>query len=280
MGYGKRLLGDCLELMPKLESGSVDMVITSPPYDNLRTYNNLLDWGEHIWKPVIQELFRVIKVGGVVVWIVGDATIKGSETGTSFKQALWAKECGFNLYDTMIYLKPSGGLPHKNRYTGAFEYMFVWSKGIPVTFNPICDRYNKSSGRETGSKTVRELDGTLTKRKSITIKEFGNRFNYWEYYNGRGVGQTDPIAYQHPATFPEQLATDHIISWSNESDIILDPFAGSFTTAIACINTNRQYICIEKDPTYFQIGADRIRNHLIKLGKIEIVGGNSHVPNR
>src|SRR3990167_3433892 len=132
----KIIHGDCLEVMKTLADKSVDMVLTSPPYDNLRTYNGSLDWGEHIWKPVIQELFRVVKDGGVVVWVVGDATIKGSETGTSFKQALYFKEVGFNLHDTMIYLK-SGVSPSIGRYYPAFEYMFVFSKGKPETFNPI-----------------------------------------------------------------------------------------------------------------------------------------------
>ena len=136
----KLIHGDCLIEMQNIPDGHIDLTVTSPPYDNLRTYNGSLEWGEHIWKPIIKELFRITKGGGVVVWVVGDATIKGSETGTSFKQALWAMECGFNLHDTMIYLKDQLAFPDKNRYYNGFEYMFVLSKGKLKTFNPIQDK--------------------------------------------------------------------------------------------------------------------------------------------
>ena len=102
----KLIQGDCLEKMQDIQDSSIDLTVTSPPYDNLRSYNgNNALWGEHVWKAAIKDLYRVTKDGGVVVWVVGDATIKGSETGTSFKQALWAMECGFRLHDTMIYAK-------------------------------------------------------------------------------------------------------------------------------------------------------------------------------
>jgi len=259
MGYGKRLLGDCLIEMQKIEDGNVDLTVTSPPYDNLRTYNDSLDWGEHIWKPVIRELFRVTKPGGVVVWVVGDATIKGSETGTSFKQALYFKEAGFNIHDTMIWNKGRfsaiGAL--KTRYAPVFEYMFIFTKGPIKTFNPLKDKPNKCAGN-VGRGTIRQADGsTKPMSKIITIAENGQRFNIWEQVSESVKG--------HPAPFPQQLATDHILSWSNPGDTILDPFAGSFTTAIACINTNRKYICIERDPTYFEIGRQRIAKHIGEL---------------
>ena len=249
--------GDCLEVMKTMADKSVDMVLTSPPYDNLRTYKGYTFNFEGIAK----EIYRVLKDGGVCVWIVGDATIKGSETGTSFKQALYFKEIGFNLHDTMIYAKGSGGLPHRGHYTGSFEYMFVFSKGKPKTFNPIYDRKNKSFGRETGIKTVRELNGILTQRKSLKIKEYGIRFNIWEYFNANGVGQKDKIAYKHPATFPEKLAEDHILSWSNEGDTILDPMAGSGTTLKMAKKNNRNYIGIEISPEYIDIINKRIADH-------------------
>ena len=142
--------GDCLEVMQDIEDKSVDMVLTSPPYDNLRTYNNSLEWGEHVWKPVIEELYRVVKEGGVVVWVVGDATIKGSETGTSFKQALYFKEVGFNIHDTMIYDKGGQGATGSNlAYWQNFEYMFVFTKEKIKTFHPIEDRKNLTKPRES-----------------------------------------------------------------------------------------------------------------------------------
>lgn len=249
--------GDCLEKMKGIADGSVDLTVTSPPYDNLRTYNGNNElWGEHVWKEVLVNLYRVTKQGGVVVWVVGDATIKGSETGTSFKQALWAKECGFNLHDTMIYLKPNfsavGAL--KTRYAPVFEYMFVFTKGKIKTFKPIKDRKCKTHGK-VKSGTIRQKNGT-TKRKSNEgwiQPEYGQRYNVWEICPVVQRGDD-----KHPAPFPEKLAHDHIISWSNEGDTVLDPFMGSGTTGVACVNTGRNFIGIELDNTYFEIAKDRI----------------------
>ena len=251
----KLINGDCLEEMKKISDGSVDLTVTSPPYDNLRTYNgNNALWGEHVWKACIQDLFRVTKQGGVVVWVVGDATIKGSETGTSFKQALWAKECGFNLHDTMIWNKGRfsavGALV--NKYAPVFEYMFIFSKCAPKTFNPIKDRKNKSAG-SVGRGTIRQKDGsTKPMSKVITIADYGQRFNIWDCTSQKQNG--------HPAPFPEKLAHDHIISWSNEGDSVLDPFLGSGTTGIACKKLNRHFIGIELDKEYFEIAKNRIEN--------------------
>jgi site-specific DNA-methyltransferase (adenine-specific) len=249
----KLLHGDCLELMKEIPDGSIDLTVTSPPYDNLRTYNNTLEWGEHVWKPVLQELFRVTKKGGVVVWIVNDATIKGSETGTSFKQALYAKEIGFNLHDTMIYQKSTPPLTH-NRYEQNFEYMFVFSKGKPKTFNGLREpreyadnRKNKAFGRNKDN----SVDVGYSSKYETRLKR-----NVWKYFAGGGAN--DKIASQHPAIFPEQLANDHIISWSNENDVVFDPFMGSGTTGKMALLNNRKFIGIEKDAEYFEIAKKRI----------------------
>lgn len=243
--------GDCLEIMPTLPAQSVDMVLTSPPYDNLRTYGhkNILPWD---FEGVAQELWRVIKPGGVVVWVVGDATINGSETGTSFRQALFFKEIGFNLHDTMIYQKDNCPFPSSNRYYANFEYMFILSKGSPGTFNPIADRANKTFGRKI-SGTNRTRDGRTVpiKNKGQQIKNTGVRFNCWLISEGaRQKG--------HPAPFPLALARDHILSWSNPGDIILDPFAGSGTTGAACINTGRKFLLIEREQKYVDIIEKRV----------------------
>lgn len=239
----------------EIPDGSVDLTVTSPPYDNLRTYNgNNALWGEHVWKAVIQDLFRVTKQGGVVVWVVGDATIKGSETGTSFKQALCAKECGFNLHDTMIYAKDGISFPDANRYQSCFEYMFVWSKGLPNTKNLIADRRNVSFGRKVTG-TDRNSDGTTRKASCYgqDIKEFGIRWNIWNIPADKGNAKTG-----HPAKYPDILANDHIISWSNEGDTVLDPFMGSGTTGKMAKNLNRNFIGIELDPEYYEIAKRRI----------------------
>jgi len=253
----KIIQGDCLEVMKDILDNSIDMVLTSPPYDNLRTYNGSLEWGNHIWKPIIEELYRVTKEGGVVVWVVGDATIKGSETGTSFRQALWAKKCGFNLHDTMIYEKV-GVMPSQTRYPQMFEYMFVWSKGKPV-FNPIKDRKNNWGNTKTGNVSQRQKDGSLSKRGIKNIAEYGMRFNIWRIQNEGGWNNKDPLTKLHPATFPEKLAHDHILSWSNKGDTILDPFAGSGTTGKMAKQLNRNYILIEKEPEYIEIIKKRLK---------------------
>jgi len=245
--------------MDSIPDGSVDLVVTSPPYDNLRTYNGTLDWGGRVWKPVIQELFRVIKQGGVVVWVVGDATFKGSETGTSFKQALYFMECGFNLHDTMIYQKdnppPVGG---SNRYYQHFEYMFVFSKGQIRAFNPIKTvRRNKWEDKRTERFKVftRNKDGDFEKKK-VSLCGDVKIGNIWKYVVSGGSLTKDKI--NHPAMFAEKLAEDHILSWSNEGDTVLDPFMGSGTTGKMAVLNKRAFIGIEKDAGYFEIARNRI----------------------
>lgn len=250
------MFGDCLEKLQEIPPSSIDLVVTSPPYDNLRSYNDSLDWCEDIWQKVFIQLFMVLKKGGVVVWVVGDATVNGSETGTSFKQALFAKSIGFNLHDTMIWRKVVSPFQHKNRYISVFEYMFIFSKEIgPKTSNLIKDRKNIWAGtRIHGTERMKtgETKRLSVIQKSKRVKEFGARHNVWcivpERNNKTG----------HPAVFPYQLAYDHIISWSNEGDKVLDPFMGSGTTGIACINTDRNFIGIEKEKKYFEIAENRI----------------------
>ena len=257
LGNTRLLLGDCLERMRELPDGSIDLTVTSPPYDNLRTYECSLQWNEGIWKQVLEQLYRVTKEGGVVVWVVGDATIKGSETGTSFKQALYAMECGFNLHDTMIWKKDTfsavGAL--KTRYAPVFEYMFILSKGKVSTFNPIKDRKNKYAGDTVHGK-IRQSDGTTRDMAGKNIKriaEFGQRWNVWSQAAQRQRGEQC-----HPAPFPEQLAHDHVVSWSNEGDTVFDPFLGSGTTGVAARKLNRSFIGIEKVEKYYDLAKERI----------------------
>jgi len=246
--------GDCLKVMnDEIKDNSIDLTVTSPPYDNLRAYNDKLIWNWEIFTGIANQLFRVTKQGGVVVWVVGDATIKGSETGSSFKQALYFKEIGFNLHDTMIYLKDNCPFPSSNRYYSNFEFMFIFSNNIPKTFNPITDRANKSYGKLI-SGTNRQKNGSTKKIPNVgnEIKKNGVRFNTWKISDGKRQGT-------HPAVFPEQLARDHIISWSNEGDIVHDPMMGSGTTGKMAKLLNRNFIGIEKDPEYFKIAENRIK---------------------
>lgn len=245
-------LGDCLERMAEIPDGSVDLTVTSPPYDNLRTYNGTLnDWTPEKWQAIIRELFRVTKKGGVVVWVVGDATIKGSETGTSFRQALYAMDCGFRLHDTMIYEKLNYVPLTHNRYEQAFEFMFVWSKGRPNKFSP-----RKVPTKTEGGKAGRfyQRSGDATTSEAHTIKATGSEKiapNIWQYIvGGSSVG--------HPAPFPEALARDHVLSWSNEGDTVFDPFLGSGTTGKMALEYGRRFIGIERDPDYFRVASERI----------------------
>ena len=257
MGIDKIYQGDCLEVLKTFEDNLIDLTVTSPPYDNLRTYSGVIDgWSFEKFQGIARELYRVTKEGGVVVWIVADATIKGSETGTSFKQALYFMECGFNLHDTMIYIK-NGGLNSGSlqAYQQKFEYMFVLSKGKIKTFNLIKDRKNKKA--EDIVKKKKRPDGTIVEQH-FKSEEYGVRYNYWIYDTGSSKGTKDAYTYVHPAVFPEALANDHIISWSNEGDVVLDPFMGSGTTGKMAILNNRNFIGIELNEEYFKIAERRI----------------------
>lgn len=246
---------NCLDTMVRMPDNFIDLTVTSPPYDGLRNYNGY----SFDFESIAKELFRVTKEGGVVVWIVGDATIKGSETGTSFKQVLFFKEIGFNIHDTMIWEKSTfsavGAL--KFRYAPVFEYMFILSKGKIQTFNPIKDKKNIHFGVAHHG-TIRQKNGDTKevngKKKNKTIAEYGQRHNVWKINEEKSLNKL------HPAVFPEQLAHDHIISWSNENNLVYDPFMGSGTTAKMSIVNNRNYIGSEISSEYCDIIEKRIND--------------------
>lgn len=249
------LLGDAVQVMRTIPDNSIDLTVTSPPYDNLRDYDKSYAPDSLDWHAVVNELYRVTADGGVVVWIVADATQDGSESGTSFRQALYAKWVGFNLHDTMIYQVAGTGAKGSNyAYWQAFEYMFVWSKGKPKTVNRIVDRRNLYAGNHVvrGKKT-KEVG---TRLGDYTIQEKGIRTNVWSYM----VGNHGDVITAHPAPFPLQLAKDHIVSWSKAGDMVLDPFMGSGTTGIACMQLGRRFTGIEIHPPYLAIAERRIQD--------------------
>jgi len=253
----KLICGDARDELKKLidEGVSVDLTVTSPPYGNLRTYNNTLEWNLNICQEIINQLFIITKDGGIVVWVVNDKTVKGSKTGESFKEALMFMEAGFNLHDTMIWEK-TNNMPviKTKRYNPVFEYMFIFSKGTPKTFNPImipckcagklydstCKNMNAESGRT---------------HKTFNINKEKIKGNIWEMAVAQNKGN-----FKHPAVFPEKLAYDHILSWSNEGDLILDPFVGSGTTGVAALKLNRNFIGIDKVKEYIDMSQTRIEN--------------------
>lgn len=266
MKVNKLYLEDCVNTMRRMPAGFVDLTVTSPPYDTLRTYNGSVkdmkaeyNGYSFDFESIARELHRVTKVGGVVVWIVGDGTQHGSETGSSFRQALFFKQLGFRIHDTMIYMKNNFSNPSTTRYHQIFEYMFVLSKGKPKTFNPIKDRKNVCAGMiGSGKNTVRQKDGTMKENPKKVNTEYGQRYNVWMCKTSRN-GQEDKIAYQHPAIFPISLVRDHIISWSNPGDVVYDCFMGSGTTAKAAVQLNRKWIGSEINEDYAKICESRLR---------------------
>jgi DNA modification methylase len=246
------LCGRAEAVLKEMPERYVDLTVTSPPYDNLRKYHGYV----FDFEAIAKELYRVTKPGGVLVWVSGDATINGSETGTSFKQALFFKEIGFLLYDTMIYEKPGSGLPHKDkRYGQQFEYMFVLSKGIPKTAN--IERFPETG--KQGITTRRNKDGTTTKG-TYNIGG-GVKGNIWRMTGAHS---------KHPAPFPEELAERHIKTWSNPGDIVLDPMAGSGTTLKMALKNGRNYIGIEVSKAYIdEIIIPRLASEATALVAVE-----------
>ena len=267
MEIDKILNEPCEHTLTRMPDGFIDLTVTSPPYDKLRKYK-----GFHFnVETIVEELYRTTKKGGVCVWVVGDQTINGSETGSSFRQALLFMDRGWSLYDTMIYRKKNYMTTNHRRYEQEFEFMFVFSKGIPNTFNPImveCIKQGVSQNwRETGERKVYAPRGRRTFTKSKKQKG-----NVWEYACGKGGSTNDKVAFDHPAIFQEQMAADHICSWSNEGDLIYDPFSGSATTAKMAWILNRHFLGSEISKEYWDIGNKRIKPYLDQLSAFRSVG--------
>lgn len=262
---GHIFCGMCQDIMKKIPDDSIDLTVTSPPYDNIRDYKGY-NFEIEDFKNIVNELYRVTKKGGVVVWVVGDSVINGSESGTSFRQALGFMDGGFKLHDTMIYEKNTSSFPARRtgkRYTQIFEYMFVFCKGKIKTGNLICDKPNKWAGwTNWGKNTQRGKDGKLKKTKDIKpVPEFSPRNNIWRYNVGKGFNSSDKESHSHPAIFPEKLAEDHILSWSNEGDVVLDPFVGSGTTCKMAKKNKRHYIGIDISEEYCNLARSIIEKY-------------------
>lgn len=257
--------GDNGEFLPTLDCYSIDLMVTSPPYDFLRKYKGY-SWNLEI---ILPWILRIMQVGGVIVWIVGDQVQNGTETLTSFKQALAFKEQGFRLHDTMIYKKDGVVFPESTRYNQSFEYMFVFSRGSPKTFNPICDVKNKRANEPIVG-GYRQPDSSIKigvgERLGRKVKEHSMRSNIWQYSPGYMKSAKDAYIFEHPAIFPEQLAKDHISSWSNPGDIVLDPFMGSGTTLRAAKDLGRKSIGIEIEEKYCEIAAKRLSQEVLDFG--------------
>lgn len=260
----KIITSDCVEVMKNIPDGAIDMCITSPPYDNLRVYKGY----KFPFEGIVAELYRIIKTGGIVVWVVSDATINGSETGTSFRQALKFIEAGFNLHDTMIF-KKANPVPqiYRKRYTNEFEYMFIFSKGEVLTHNPLripCIH----AGLELKGTTYKNFSVGNQKRGKMAnpVKKDKIRGNVWEYVVGKKA--VDQEAKGHPAPFPYELAKEHILSWSNEGEIVLDPMCGSGTSIVAACDLKRRFIGIDISEEYCQLAKSRLEKHQNSINEL------------
>ncbi|MFN0202488.1 MAG: DNA-methyltransferase [Bacteroidia bacterium] len=243
---------DCVLGLQKLPDEVIDLVVTSPPYDNLRDYKGYL----FDYEPIAKELFRVMKKGGVVVWVVGDKVKNGNRSLTSFKHALYFQEVGFNVHDVMIYEKKNTPFMRSNAYTNCYEFMFVFSKGSPNTFNPLKTKtIRQGKERLVANKKTDGINnkvwGELKPEKTLT--------NIWQYAVGLGGSTNDKIAFKHSAIFPEKLAKDHILSWSNENDIVLDPMCGSGTTCKMAKLHKRNFIGFDISQEYVEIAKERMK---------------------
>jgi len=247
--------GNCAEVMKQFNDDVIDLTVTSPPYDDLRNYKGYV----FPFEEIAQQLYRITKPGGVVVWVVADATINGSETGTSFRQALYFKKIGFNLHDTMIFRKRNP-IPqiYRKRYNNEFEYMFVFSKGFVKTHNPIMVDC-MHAGLELNGTTYKNYSKNEQTREKVAnpVKDKKIKGNIWEYVVGKK--DEDQEAKGHPAPFPCQLVRDHIISWTNQGDIVLDPMCGSGTTTRVACEMGRRYIGIDISPEYCELARQRIK---------------------
>ncbi len=253
---------DNVEGMKQLPDNFVDLTVTSPPYDGLRKYNGY----SFDFENVAKQLFRITKEGGVVVWIVGDETKNGTESGTSFRQALYFKEIGFNLHDTMIWNKPTMPLSH-NRYEQAFEYMFVLSKGKPNTFNGIREKYAESTVTRINSGDAYsykhrkgQVGENIVKSKKRILNPSGSlQKNVWNISPDNKLSKDEKYLLAHPARFPEEICLKHIISWSNDGDLVFDPFVGSGTTAKVAKQLNRSYLGFDISQKYINIAEERLK---------------------
>ncbi|MDX9924433.1 MAG: site-specific DNA-methyltransferase [Ignavibacteriaceae bacterium] len=242
---------DCVIGMKDIPDDSIDLVVTSPPYDDLRIYNGF----NFDFENIAIELFRIMKKGGVVVWVIGDKIKNGNKSLTSFKQSLFFQEIGFNVHDVMIYKKKNTPFMRSNAYTNCYEFMFIFSKGTPKTFNPL------------KTKTVRQgFEKLVTNKKSDGInkkilgelKEVKTLTNIWEYAVGLGGSTNDRFAFQHTAIFPEKLAQDHILSWSNEGDLVFDPMCGSGTTCKMAAMNKRLFLGMDISKEYSELAQKRV----------------------
>jgi site-specific DNA-methyltransferase (adenine-specific) len=262
MEFGTIYHENCLETLGRLPDDMIDMTITSPPYDDLREYN-----GYHFpVQDIAAALYDKTKPGGVVIWVVGDRTVNGGETLTSFRHALTFQETGFKVHDTMLYVK-NNPIPSDcgKRYRQCFEYMFCFAKGQPKTFNPITEP-TKSAGTKIKAFRITERGRGNVPDEDIgrqikTERKAGNIFTY----NVGTSSSQDRVAFNHPAIFPEKLVEDQIRTWTDTGDVVYDPFMGSGTTAKVAHLLDRKWLGSEISEEYVNLANERLGPYLGRL---------------
>jgi len=255
------ICGDNIRIMAGIPDDAIDLTVTSPPYDNLRQYKGYT----FDFDAIASQLYRITKPGGVIVWVVADQSKDWDESGESFRQALGFKDAGFNLLHTMIYQRQRRqvGTP-AGAYFDDFEYMFILSKGKPKTYNVIRDVKNAQGGNGARHHS-RTPDGVQHYTKHVSIDDMGKRGRIWFYNTGLYHSSHDKIAFKHPAIFPERLAADHIKTWSNPGDMVLDPFLGSGTTIKMAEHLDRVSIGIDISYEYCLIASQRTKTSQKRL---------------
>ena len=257
----KLITGDAVRYLKSVGTEFVDLTVTSPPYDDLRDYNGY----KFDAKSMLSSILKATRPGGVCVWVVGER-INGGRSLTSFEHAFIGRDVGWTVHDVMIYQKKNTPFMRSNAYTNCYELMLVFSKGKPKTFNQLTEP-TKRSGWETAV-YGKGADGDNSKRRAIELKKQKTRTNIWQYAVGLGGTTSDRIAFQHPAVFPEGLARDHILSWSNPSDLVLDPMCGSGTTCKMAQEAGRNWLGIDISEEYISIAKQRLANMTLELESV------------
>lgn len=249
------ICGDAFEIVRSWPASSVDMVVTSPPYDGIRDYKGF----SLNLSAVGQELHRILKDGGVVAMVIQDQTKNFGKSLTSFRTILdWCDRVGFKLFETVIYRKYGAeGAWWNKRFRVDHEYIPVFLKGErPQYFNKEHLKIpSKHGGKTMTGGGTRLTNGVRIATRAITINPFKCRGTIWEYMT---AGDGSRLKHQHPATFPNQLPYDFIQCFCPPDGIVLDPFVGSGTTTVAAKNLDRSYIGIDIAPAYCEIAKKRM----------------------
>ena len=258
------ICGDSAEVLKNFPDNSIDMVVTSPPYDGLRDYNGFsLDLHK-----IGKEIYRVLKDGGIAVMVIQDATKDFAKSLTSFRTIVdWCDNVGFRLFETVIYHKNgTEGAWWKQRFRVDHEYMPIFMKGKkPQYFNKEPLKIpSKHGGKVMSGSGNRRTDGTLSETVRRPINTMKCRGTVWDYLM---AGDKNPLKRKHPAVFPDKIPYDCIQCFCPEGGLVLDPFIGCGSTAVMAKVLGRNYIGIDISREYCDLAEERIEKDVPKYVK-------------